>query len=392
MFATNAAAALPPDPLATAAQWFFELLEKGSSGFCVLMIGDQSAQCETVGDVISGSSEHFSFQLDGNAQLDFLCFESKAAASLATRQLSDLCLPDRELSRDQKSSFFFLFHDQPSLAGTQLFLRDALAIHDSFVGTFLVKPVVVDAAGGFIDVEAGHQLPSGDQWVDGAHGVSTQAQSFVQQAIYPYGSKTAARQELLAAQVPAELQPENTVAFPKLDIVVLQALADWEFTQPEEQLCVNFERASLESPQWLEMLKLLVSRRPEIRNNLIVELTERGSSGASSTLQRAHSVLHSLGLKIWIDDFGRGVTNLNELTASQVSGVKFDQAFFRLCRHNQILFGVLATLVETAKSWGLETVAEGIETADDLVVAEALGFDFFQGYFLSRPAPVSAAS
>ncbi|MEO6436303.1 MAG: EAL domain-containing protein, partial [Tepidisphaeraceae bacterium] len=95
--------------------------------------------------------------------------------------------------------------------------------------------------------------------------------------------------------------------------------------------------------------------------------------------------LSALGVRSAIDDFGTGYSSLSVLSGLPVHTLKIDQSFVRRLPHDADSAGIVKAIVALAKTLRLETVAEGVETTEQLAVLRELQCDRYQGYLLSRP-------
>ncbi len=121
---------------------------------------------------------------------------------------------------------------------------------------------------------------------------------------------------------------------------------------------------------------------------LLVEVTEEllvaDAAAGFSTLH----ALRTMGVRVGIDDFGRGVSSLAHLQTMPIDHVKVDRHFVAgLGRHRQDE-AVVAGIVGMAKSMGVGVVAEGVESPEQLRTLRRLGCDSAQGYLLGYPSPV----
>gem|GEM_PF-2401041 len=97
------------------------------------------------------------------------------------------------------------------------------------------------------------------------------------------------------------------------------------------------------------------------------------------------TALKALGIKVSLDDFGTGYSSLNYLVKLPLSHVKIDKSFIRNMSSREEYIKLVGLIIEVAHSLGLEVVAEGVETYDELVILDGMGIDFIQGYFFSKP-------
>ena len=111
-----------------------------------------------------------------------------------------------------------------------------------------------------------------------------------------------------------------------------------------------------------------------------------------STLSTLES-LKSLGVKLAIDDFGTGYSSLSSLTRFPVDSLKIDRSFIAgLSEDDGDAEVVISGIISLAHGLGLEVVAEGVETAEQLAVLKRFGCELAQGNFFWEPLDGEAAS
>lgn len=111
--------------------------------------------------------------------------------------------------------------------------------------------------------------------------------------------------------------------------------------------------------------------------------------------QRASRVLHQLRdrrIKICLDDFGTGYSSLNYLHRFPLNALKIDKSFISSWNNSNSSLGLVPVIINIARTMGLDTVAEGIETREQLERLKNLDCDFGQGYFFSRPLNATQAT
>lgn len=122
-------------------------------------------------------------------------------------------------------------------------------------------------------------------------------------------------------------------------------------------------------------------------NDLVVEVTERVAITERRRFQQALDELRSSGLKIAIDDMGVGYSSLHSVAEIQPDYLKFDFSLVHNLHRSSIKRDLLETLVVLADKIGARSIAEGIETVEELETVREMGIEFGQGYFLAPPAP-----
>jgi len=99
--------------------------------------------------------------------------------------------------------------------------------------------------------------------------------------------------------------------------------------------------------------------------------------------------LRAAGVRIALDDFGTGYSSLGLLSKLPVDLLKIDRSFVRGLPHDPANMTLARSIIGLASAFGLVTVAEGVETAEQLHVLRALGCDQYQGYLRCPPVPMS---
>lgn len=96
---------------------------------------------------------------------------------------------------------------------------------------------------------------------------------------------------------------------------------------------------------------------------------------------------HSLGIRISLDDFGTGLSNLGHLHELEFDTVKLDQAFTRQMMTNERCFELVRGIVNMIHAIGAKVIAEGVETREQAEKLRGLGVEYLQGWYIGRPAP-----
>jgi diguanylate cyclase (GGDEF)-like protein/PAS domain S-box-containing protein len=117
----------------------------------------------------------------------------------------------------------------------------------------------------------------------------------------------------------------------------------------------------------------------ELTESMLMENVDR----AISTLCK----LHDLGVNLAIDDFGTGYSSLSYLSQLPVHRIKVDQSFVREIFSKPQSAAIVDAVVKLGHSLGLDVLAEGVETQEQLRYLQDLGCDGVQGYYLSPPLP-----
>ncbi len=181
-------------------------------------------------------------------------------------------------------------------------------------------------------------------------------------------------------------------------------LGDWVLAQACRQLaawqqCPHFSSLTLSinvsSKQFyqldfVEKVQGVLRQYPINPSYLKLELTE------SLLVQNIEQVidnmnkLSGLGIKISLDDFGTGYSSLSYLHRLPLNQIKIDQSFVRhLLNPETKSQAIVKTIISLCAAYGFDVIAEGVETQEELDVLQKLGCAHFQGYYFSRPLPVT---
>ncbi len=120
---------------------------------------------------------------------------------------------------------------------------------------------------------------------------------------------------------------------------------------------------------------------------LVLEITEREVMLDRALARAALSAFRSLGVKISVDDFGTGFSSLSQLQQLPIDEIKVDASFVRGMLVNQQDAVIVRSIIDLGHNLGLEVVAEGAETPEELKALRDLGADRVQGYVISKPLP-----
>lgn len=118
---------------------------------------------------------------------------------------------------------------------------------------------------------------------------------------------------------------------------------------------------------------------------ICLEITEWVASHDFETTKISIAKLTELGIKIAIDDFGTGYSNLSYLHKWGINKIKIDKSFVQHISDKYESKIICQSIIDLSKNLKVETVAEGIETKEQLEIITSMGCDIAQGYFISKP-------
>lgn len=123
-------------------------------------------------------------------------------------------------------------------------------------------------------------------------------------------------------------------------------------------------------------------------DRLLVELTETTVAEEAQQAAAQFAQLRVLGVEISIDDFGSGYTSLGQLVNIPAGLLKIDRSLVAgAAERRSQAAAAIAAVVGLGRACGMRSLAEGVETADQLALAEELGCTFAQGFHIARPMP-----
>ncbi len=166
----------------------------------------------------------------------------------------------------------------------------------------------------------------------------------------------------------------------------VRSIADWQARHGEVPLVsINLSASEL-SDSLIPMISALTSAKSVEPSQLQIEITESVMMTSDiSVLQD----LRTMGVHVALDDFGTGYSSLAYLDRLPVDTIKFDKSFIARLDDERTA-RILELMTEFGVAMGYRTVAEGIETPEQLATLTRFGCEMGQGYLLGRPMPRSA--
>jgi diguanylate cyclase (GGDEF)-like protein/PAS domain S-box-containing protein len=165
-------------------------------------------------------------------------------------------------------------------------------------------------------------------------------------------------------------------------------LKEWHEQFPECRpfsMSVNVAARQLVSPWLVQEVERVLEGTGIDPASLVLEITEGALMSDLEPIEHTLHRLRDLGVRLAIDDFGTGWSSLSRLRSFPVDKLKIDRAFVREVSAADDPAPLIAAIVAMAHSLGLQLVAEGVETIEQLACLHSLGCEEVQGYLLSRP-------
>jgi diguanylate cyclase (GGDEF)-like protein len=166
----------------------------------------------------------------------------------------------------------------------------------------------------------------------------------------------------------------------------LKQCRSWLDDGLEIGMAVNIPAQSLSDPS-LPSRVAAHARAANVPHRLLtLEVTESALMEDARTSRAVMTELRNLGFRVSIDDFGTGYSSLAYLHTLPVDELKIDRAFVQRIGHDKTSAQIVHVIVELARTFGLQTVAEGIESDEIHDALRDLGVDLGQGFLMAKPA------
>ena len=153
----------------------------------------------------------------------------------------------------------------------------------------------------------------------------------------------------------------------------------------------NVSAKSVTDPNMLAVIEGAIETYGASPDKMVCEITETALVRDIEAAERFVRGLNTIGCQVALDDFGAGYGGFNYLKRLPVSYIKIDREFVRDLRDELSSQHVISAVVNLAKAFGMQTIAEGAEDDETLRLLRELGVDHVQGFIIGRPAPARDA-
>jgi diguanylate cyclase (GGDEF)-like protein len=170
-------------------------------------------------------------------------------------------------------------------------------------------------------------------------------------------------------------------------------LAEWRKTHPEFadlSMSVNLSRKQLAAPELSACITRIMQEQGIRPSDVKLEITE---SALMDNPEDAVRVLHQIrkaNIELHMDDFGTGYSSLSCIHRFPIGGLKIDRAFVSNMVERQDYALVIDAIISLTQKLKLRLVAEGVETAEQVVLLQAMGCTLAQGYYFAKPLAPTA--
>jgi predicted signal transduction protein with EAL and GGDEF domain len=185
------------------------------------------------------------------------------------------------------------------------------------------------------------------------------------------------------------LAEETGLINPLGEWVLRKACADAMNWPPHIKLAVNLSPAQFHGGDLAETVSRLLTKSRFPPERLELEITESILMQDSDENLKTLHQLRSLGISIVLDDFGTGYSSLSYLRMFPFDSIKIDRSFVKELSTNADCAAIIAAVAGLGHGLDVDTVAEGVETQDQLTLVRASGCTRAQGFLFGEPCPAS---
>jgi len=148
---------------------------------------------------------------------------------------------------------------------------------------------------------------------------------------------------------------------------------------------VNFSIQHFAEDHLTKLIKKVMERTGINASSLKLEITESEMMKNPEVVSKALAEIKAQHIDTCLDDFGTGYSSLSHLQQLAIRFLKIDQSFVRRLGADDDALAIVKTIIALAHQLGRQVIAEGIETAEHLVILRSLGCEYGQGYFFAKP-------
>lgn len=187
------------------------------------------------------------------------------------------------------------------------------------------------------------------------------------------------------------LEKERTIRYVDFFMFeeVCRVLEKWkEEKRKMIPISLNFSRLTMLEDDLIHTLNMITKRFDVDRSFIEIEITETIGEMERETIAEISKKLQDEGFSISLDDFGSKYTSMSMLTFMKFKVLKIDRSLVSHIVSSNEERIVVRYVLEMCRELGIESVAEGVETEDQLNLLKAMNCDYVQGFFFDKPLPL----
>jgi len=186
---------------------------------------------------------------------------------------------------------------------------------------------------------------------------------------------------------------ENAGKVREIDIQILEIVLGWlaerqRLGKKLVKVAVNISPDHFYYPHFVRDIRQLVEKYAIDPSNIILEVTENIGLVDFQTAFAIIQELKSFGFKTSVDDFGTGFSSLSYLQRLPFTELKIDRSFINDINDDAATLAIVRSIIQLALNLGMTSVAEGIESEEQVEILRALGCTVGQGYFYYKPMTI----
>lgn len=162
-----------------------------------------------------------------------------------------------------------------------------------------------------------------------------------------------------------------------------------EFLEKTDHISINLSGISLADKSFIEFLVDKIEHS-NLHNKICFEITETAAITNLSAASRAINILHGMGIRFSLDDFGSGVSSFAYLKNLHVDYLKIDGHFVKGIVTDPVDRAMVKSIHEVGSVMGKTTIAEFVENDEILSVLRDIGVDYVQGFGIGKPCPLTS--
>jgi len=161
--------------------------------------------------------------------------------------------------------------------------------------------------------------------------------------------------------------------------------------QPDRSVAINISGQTLGDAQFLEFVVECLDSTGVAPAQICFEIAESAVVANLEHARRFVGVLHGMGCKFALDDFGSGVGSFSNLKNLPLDYLKIDGSFIRNLARDTVNQAMVTAMIKLARTLNFKVIAEQVEDTTALEAARRMGVDYLQGYAIGRPQPLPLA-
>ncbi len=154
-------------------------------------------------------------------------------------------------------------------------------------------------------------------------------------------------------------------------------------------ISVNISGKEFSAPAFVQAVRSAIEKSGANPSHLGIELTEGSLVSTGRDIVDKIITLRQLGIKFSVDDFGTGYSSLNYLQTLPLNTLKIDRSFISRIKDGSNDVVLVDTIIMLARNLGLDVIAEGVETEQELAYLSRKKCSIYQGYYFCKPVEVN---